>query len=115
MSILVVIDCSLKFGCIQAKDIFTNSDCVILLYENPRLYYSNIVPSVNDVFICAFAYHSVYIPLCRISMCHWLLRRTIIPNDILTIYFDPFEQVNIYRNFAWYSDKIHQRKILDNQ
>ena len=44
-------------------------------------------------------------------LCHWLLRRTIIPNDILSMYFDPFEQVNMYRNFDWYSDKMHQRKI----
>lgn len=98
-TVIIVTDASLMFGCVKGKDLFTQQDITLVVYDNPKKFFTTVVPMKNDVFVCVWMYHSVYIPLCKIDMTKWLLRRVQpeLPLDVLTFYFNPISHINYYR------------------
>lgn len=96
-TIVVVEDARLSFGCVRARDLFTHEAATLLVYDAPRRHFCDISPRADDVFVCAHAHESVFVPLCRLDMRRWLLRRTALPSDLLAAYFDPFEHINRFR------------------
>lgn len=101
-TIIVIEDPSLHFGCVKGVDVFNGLDVTMIVYDNPKKFFTTIVPLKGDVFICAWAYHSVFIPLCKIDMSKWLLRRVHpeLPLDVLLYYFNPIIHVNYYRSIS---------------
>jgi hypothetical protein len=92
---------NISFGCISASDM-SGKPAMIILYENIRCHHVDIVPNMGDVLLCAHIHSRVFIPICRLCLDHFFIRKLPIPLDVAHVYFPLFESLK------------HTRSVIDS-
>lgn len=94
--LLIVSTGGLSFGCVRARHL--NGDAAtIVLYEDLRHRYVDIVPSSGDCLVCENLHTSVFAPISRVDLCNLCVWRLPIPYDVLASEFPVVERLRLLR------------------